>query len=143
LINSKFIAVALEPMMKPSNFTNPHPSLDTNNQPIDFGPPSRVIVLRNITLPGSVDESLDEEIGIECSKHGEVTDVVIFEATEPDFPEEEAVRVYVEFNDVAAAEAALRALHGRFFGGRVVKAKYFDEGRFKSGELAPRAAEDF
>ena len=37
------------------------------------GPPSKVIVLRNVVPPGAVDESLDEEIGIECSKFGVVT----------------------------------------------------------------------
>jgi splicing factor 45 len=37
------------------------------------GPPSKVIVLRNVVPPGAVDESLDEEIGLECSKYGEVT----------------------------------------------------------------------
>ena len=40
--------------------------------PVDAGPPSTIIVLRNVVPPGSVDESLDEEIGIECSKFGEV-----------------------------------------------------------------------
>jgi splicing factor 45 len=37
------------------------------------GTPSKVLVLRNLVPPGAVDESLDEEIGIECSKYGEVT----------------------------------------------------------------------
>lgn len=107
--------------------------------PVDPGPPSRVIVLRNVVGPGGIDESLDEEIGLECSKHGEVLSVLIFEVIEPDFPPDEAVRVYVQFETQAAADAALADLHGRFFGGRRVKAAYFDEGRFESIDLAPTA----
>ena len=88
-----------------------------------------------------MDDSLDEEIGMECSNYGEVTSVLIFEVTEPHFPEEEAVRVYVQFNDKTAATAALAALQGRYFGGRVVRVRYFDERRFEAGDLAPRKEE--
>ena len=67
--------------------------------------------------------------------------VLTFEATEPGFPEEEAVRVYVRFASQAVARAALQSLDGRFFGGRTVRATYFDEGRFEAGDLAPRPHE--
>lgn len=67
--------------------------------------------------------------------------VLIFEVTEPNFPEEEAVRVFVQFTTQQAAAAALAHLHGRFFGGRVVRGKYYDEARFEAGDLAPRPDE--
>ncbi len=41
--------------------------------PADWGPPTTVLLLRNVVSPGQIDESLDEEIGIECSKYGQVT----------------------------------------------------------------------
>ena len=62
--------------------------------------------------------------------------------TEPHFPEEEAVRVYIQFEQQAAATAALQELHGRHFGGRVVRARYFNEHRFENGDLAPKLGED-
>lgn len=68
--------------------------------------------------------------------------VLIFEVTEPDFVEEEAVRVYVQFGEQTAAEAALLELSGRLFGGRVVRARYFSEARFEKGDLAPKLGED-
>ena len=68
--------------------------------------------------------------------------MLIFEVTEPNFPEEEAVRVYVQFEHQQAAAAALAELHGRLFGGRRVLGKYFNENRFENGDLAPRIGED-
>lgn len=68
--------------------------------------------------------------------------MLIFEVTEPTFPEEEAVRVYVQFEQQAAATAALSELHGRLFGGRVVRVRYFNENRFQNGDLAPKLGED-
>jgi splicing factor 45 len=71
-----------------------------------------------------------------------VCSVLIFEVTEPNFPEEEAVRVYVQFQQQKEATAALLDLHGRFFGGRAVRGQYFDEIRFEKGDLAPKLGQD-
>jgi len=46
--------------------------------------------------PGEVDEELEEEVGVECTKYGEVKDVMIFEITAPNYPSEEAVRIFVQ-----------------------------------------------
>lgn len=126
-------------MEKPpsNNPTAVHPS----NQFPGHGPghpPSRVLLIRNAVGPGEVDESLDEEIGIECSKYGEVLDVLIFEITEPTgFLPEEAVRIFVQFEETAAATAALSDLKGRYFGGRALWVEYYDEEKFEKRELAP------
>ena len=39
-------------------------------------------------------------------------------------------KVFVQYADVAGATAARSALHGRKFGGQIVKADYLDEGAF-------------
>ncbi|KAL5577379.1 hypothetical protein UlMin_019078 [Ulmus minor] len=101
------------------------------------GPPTRVMLLRNMVGPGEVDDELEEEVGSECAKYGTVTRVLIFEITEPDFPTNEAVRIFVQFERSEETTKALVDLDGRYFGGRVVRATFYDEERFGKNELAP------
>ncbi|KAH6759435.1 D111/G-patch domain-containing protein [Perilla frutescens var. frutescens] len=105
------------------------------------GPPTRVVLLRNMVGPGEVDDDLEGEVAEECSKFGKVTRVLIFEITEPNFPHEEAVRIFIQFEREEHATKALIELEGRFFGGRVVRASFYDEERFGNNELAPMAGE--
>ncbi|CAL5412570.1 unnamed protein product [Camellia sinensis] len=105
------------------------------------GPPTRVLLLRNMVGPGEVDDELEEEVGTECTKFGTVTRVLIFEITEPNFPSEEAVRIFVQFERSEETTKALIDLEGRFFGGRVVKATFYDEDKFNKNELAPMPGE--
>jgi len=103
---------------------------------------TRVVLLRNMVGPGEVDDELEDEVADECeSKYGAVTRVVIFEVTGAACPPEEAVRIFVEFQGSAAAERALRDLGGRFFGGREVRAGYFDEARYARQEFGPLPGE--
>lgn len=82
------------------------------------------------------------QVGNECSKYGSVQRVIIFEVTEPDYPEEQAVRIFIEFDRPEAATKALVDLEGRFFGGRAVRATFYDEGKFEREEVAPFPGED-
>lgn len=91
--------------------------------------------------PGEVDDELEDEVGSECSKYGTVTRVLIFEITEPNFPVDEAVRIFVQFERSEETTKALVDLDGRFFGGRVVRATFYDEERFSKNELAPMPGE--
>lgn len=100
-------------------------------------PPTRVMLLRNMVGPGEVDDELEEEVASECAKYGTVTRVLIFEITEPNFPADEAVRIFVQFERSEETTKALVDLEGRFFGGRVVHASFYDEERFGKNELAP------
>ncbi|KAG0337798.1 hypothetical protein BG004_007496 [Podila humilis] len=87
--------------------------------------------------PGEVDDTLQEETAAECEKYGPVLRCLIFEVQKGRVPPEEAVRIFVKFESGVAAEKALRDLDGRFFGGRQVKGKFFDEERFDNLQLAP------
>ena len=77
--------------------------------------------------PGEVDDELEDEVGSECAKYGIVTRVLIFEITEPNFPVHEAVRIFVQFERSEETTKALVDLDGRYFGGRVVRATFYDE----------------
>jgi splicing factor 45 len=61
--------------------------------------------------------------------------------TDPSWPANEAVRIFVQFEKADFAMKALIDLDGRFFGGRVVKATFFSEDKFVAHQLAPVAGE--
>lgn len=91
--------------------------------------------------PGEVDDELEDEVGSECAKYGTVTRVLIFEITEPNFPTDEAVRIFVQFERSEETTKALVDLDGRYFGGRIVRATFYDEDKFSKNELAPMPGE--
>ncbi|EFJ51175.1 hypothetical protein VOLCADRAFT_87981 [Volvox carteri f. nagariensis] len=105
------------------------------------GVPSRVICMRNMVGPGQVDEELEEEVGQELTKYGKVLDVLIFEVTTPGYVEEEAVRIFVQFERQESATKAAVDLQGRFFAGRSVRVSFFPEERFMATDLAPKQGE--
>lgn len=114
--------------------------------------PSKVVLLRNMVGPGDVDEELEPEVKDECNtKYGEVNSVIIHEAfgTVP----EDAVKIFVEFKRIESAIkgllnkckyfysvnlfifSAVVDLNGRFFGGRQVRAGFYNFDKFKSFQL--------
>lgn len=123
------IIVAEEPGAKRPRTAGPAPT------------PTRVLCLRNMVGPGEVDGDLEDEVGTELTKYGNVTEVLIFEVTTPGYPPEEAVRIFVQFDGPDAANRARTDLNGRFFGGKQIRVAFFDEGRFERQELAPLAGE--
>lgn len=103
------------------------------------GSSSRVIMLCNIAAPGDVDDDLAEEVQDECTKkYGAVQQCFVYEcAAVLGLPPEEAVRTFVMFGDATAAESARASLDGRFFGGRKIRASFYDESKFLRLDLAP------
>lgn len=81
---------------------------------------------------------MEDEIGQECSKYGQISQITIFEVIQPGYNPEEAVRIFVEFQRIESATKALIDLDGRFFGGRTVNAMFFSQDRFEKQDLAPR-----
>jgi splicing factor 45 len=97
--------------------------------------PTRVVLLTNMVGPGEVDDDLEPETKEECSKYGEVVKCVIFEIPGPGVKPEDAVRIFVEFKRIESAIKAVVDLNGRFFGGRTVRASFFDVDRFRNFDL--------
>ncbi|KAI7904650.1 uncharacterized protein BX663DRAFT_484762 [Cokeromyces recurvatus] len=102
---------------------------------------SNVILLTNMVGPGEVDDMLQEETADECSKYGKVERCLIFEVPKGKIPDDRAVRIFVKFAETEAAQRAVNDLNGRFFGGRVVHASFFDNTRFDKLDLAPSKEE--
>ena len=68
-----------------------------------MGTQTRVVLLRNMVGPGQVDGDLEDEVANECSKYGQVQSVMIFEVTTPGYPDDQAVRIFVEFERMEQA----------------------------------------
>ena len=64
---------------------------------------------QNMVAPGAVDDDLQAETQDECSRFGPVREVVVNEAPAGSVPDEEAVRIFVEFEKPqSAVDGALR-----------------------------------
>ena len=114
------------------------PAVDEGDKPAT---PTRVLLLRNLTGPGEVDGDLEDEVAEECERFGAVVRVVIFEVTDAGFPAREAVRIFTEFVEDASAERCRAEMDGRFFGGRTVRATFYDEDKFFANDLGPQPGE--
>ncbi|KAI9639480.1 uncharacterized protein MKK02DRAFT_39779 [Dioszegia hungarica] len=100
-----------------------------------LGEASRVVCLTGLVEgEEEVDEELSEEVGEECSKWGIVERVVLHMVEPPPADPKECLRVFVVFSGLAGAWRATRELDGRFFGGRKIGVKYFDEAKFNAGD---------
>uniref|UniRef100_M4A2K9 Splicing factor 45 n=1 Tax=Xiphophorus maculatus TaxID=8083 RepID=M4A2K9_XIPMA len=95
--------------------------------------PTKVVLLRNMVGRGEVDEDLEGETKEECEKYGKVVKCVIFEIAE--VTDDEAVRIFLEFERVESAIKAVVDLNGRYFGGRVVKACFYNLDKFRLLDL--------
>ncbi|AWO97761.1 putative splicing factor 45 isoform 3 [Scophthalmus maximus] len=95
--------------------------------------PTKVVLLRNMVGRGEVDEDLEGETKEECEKYGKVIKCVIFEIAV--VTDDEAVRIFLEFERVESAIKAVVDLNGRYFGGRVVKACFYNLDKFRVLDL--------
>lgn len=107
-----------------------------------------MLLLKNVVAPGEVDAELRGEVGSECSKYGEVVDVLVHElaagatgAGGAPLAEEQRVRVFVKFSKPGAAMKAYIGLDGRYFGGRHIWVCFFKEADFDGRSLDPSPSE--
>merc|ERR1712039_641890 len=99
-------------------------------------PPTRVLLLNNLVGAGEVDEDLEGETAEEAGKYGKLKRCVIKEIK--GLPDDQAVRIFLEYENIEGAKTAFVDMNGRYFGGRVVKARFYDEQHFNSGDLDKR-----
>ncbi|XP_022694525.1 poly(U)-binding-splicing factor PUF60-like isoform X3 [Varroa jacobsoni] len=96
-----------------------------------------VMILRNMVGADEVDEDLEPEISEECGKFGTVNKVTIYnekQGEEENAPVE--VKIFVEFSKTSEMHMAIKALHGRFFGGRQVIAEMYDVFLYDNNNLS-------
>ena len=72
---------------------------------------------------------------------GAVNQVHVYEVQGDAVEPEEAVRILVQFERQEQALKAVIDLDGRYFGGRPLRATFFDNGRFERFDFAPREGE--
>jgi len=120
-------------MPPPPSFNAMPPPQQSIQDPL--AEPTKVVCLRNMVGKGEVDDELQQETAEECGKYGAVVKCLIYEMRGIQVPDEEAIRIFIEFERVPSAVRAMIDLNGRFFGGRKVKASYYDEDKFKSFQL--------
>ncbi len=105
--------------------------------------PSKVLLLKNMVGPNDVDSTLAEETKAECMRFGPVSNCIIYEVNAQraplakPCPDEESVRMFVAFEKQESAVKAFKDLNGRFFGGRKIAARFYDEIKFQHRDLAP------
>jgi len=87
---------------------------------------SSVILMTNMINPSEIDREFPQEVRTETSKYGEVEDVRIQIVNNE-------VRVFVKFSTATSACSAVPALNGRWFSGRMIKCKLYNQEVFDSG----------
>jgi len=98
---------------------------------------SKVVCLRNMVGHEDVDESLQDEIEDECSKFGDVDNVIIYQERQSEEADAEIiVKIFVEFQNPLGAKAAKDSLNGRFFGGRHVRADIYDQVMYEEQDFS-------
>ncbi|EYC27668.1 hypothetical protein Y032_0008g12 [Ancylostoma ceylanicum] len=93
---------------------------------------TKVLMLTNMVGPDEVDDELEPEIRDEMAKYGQVASVIIHKLD--GVSDDVAVRIFVEFTNVAQAIKAFVVMNGRFFGGRSVAASFYNVDDFNNKE---------
>nr|XP_014342656.1 PREDICTED: splicing factor 45 [Latimeria chalumnae] len=99
--------------------------------------PTKVVLLRNMVGAGEVDDDLEGETKEECEKYGKVSKCVIFEVGDLSFCYAVHHLSFEKFlTMISVYILAVVDLNGRYFGGRVVKACFYNLDKFRVLDLA-------
>ncbi|KAL5210482.1 hypothetical protein ABZP36_006105 [Zizania latifolia] len=99
----------------------PGASLPITTQSIEMAPPSECLLLKNMFDPSvetdpDFDLDIRDDVQEECSKFGQVKHIFVDKNT--------AGFVYLRFDTTMAAMSAQKALHGRWFAGKMIMATF-------------------
>ncbi|KAF0914637.1 hypothetical protein E2562_030699 [Oryza meyeriana var. granulata] len=99
----------------------PVASLPIAAQSIETAPPSECLLLKNMFDPAvetdpDFDLDIKDDVQEECSKFGQVKHIFVDKNT--------AGFVYLRFDSITAAMSAQKALHGRWFAGKMITATF-------------------
>ncbi|SCV74153.1 BQ2448_6585 [Microbotryum intermedium] len=97
-----------------------------------WGEPSRIVLLTNLCTVSELDDDLTNEVAEEAAKFGVVERCLYRIVTNEEGFEE--LRVFLVMSGLAGGYNGCRTFDGRFFGGKTVRARYYDEEAFKRGE---------
>ncbi|KAL4511927.1 hypothetical protein ABPG72_012772 [Tetrahymena utriculariae] len=95
--------------------------------------PTKVVCIINLIAPWEIDEDLEEEVTEECFQYGVVVNLKIYVMSSEDC--EDAVRIFIKYNQVEEAMNAFTNLDGRIFNGRSVIGYFYSEDEFEKNQL--------
>lgn len=79
---------------------------------------------------------LESEVGEECANYGRVLQCKAVELSiSQESRDDYAVRIFLVFENIRSASAAVAAMEGRFFAGKRVAASYVNQDTFAKGNL--------
>ncbi|EAR94671.1 G-patch domain protein (macronuclear) [Tetrahymena thermophila SB210] len=96
--------------------------------------PTKVVCIINLIAPWEIDEDLEEEVTEECFQYGVVVNLKIYVMSSEDC--EDAVRIFIKYNQVEEAMNAFTNLDGRIFNGRSVIGYFYSEEEFEKNQLS-------
>jgi len=98
---------------------------------------SHILLLKNMVGHEDVDEDLQDEIQEECSKYGQVDNVIIYQERQSEDENAEIhVKIFIEFSSPEQVKVAKNALDGRYFGGRHLVAIIYDQELYDQQDLS-------
>ncbi|CAJ1376090.1 unnamed protein product [Effrenium voratum] len=98
--------------------------------------PTKVLLLTNLAPPSMQEEEIKSK-ALDLVKDFGTAECTVLKVCE--VPEEEAVRVFLAFEDVQSSSKAYAALKGQVIEERAVRARFYDEKRFREGDLQKSA----
>ncbi|POY72424.1 hypothetical protein BMF94_4250 [Rhodotorula taiwanensis] len=97
------------------------------------GDASRVVLLTNMCGRDEVDDDLPGEVAEEANKIGVVERCFVY-LVPGETRDDEAVRIFLVMSGLAGGYNAVRSFDGRFFGGRTVRARFYDDRAFHAAQ---------